>query len=166
MPEPKFQRPFGCPVYVLDSALQSEGGKKGKWEDRSRVGVYLGRSPLHARSVALVLHLDTGRVSPQYHVHFDVSCQTMRKSFGGKSPKSNWQRVCGFTKGKGKPRRHRTGSRGRRHRAGVTDATCGVRRQLRTWRRQGLEQQASAVDNLALYRENVELSRNTASVRF
>ena len=41
MPDPKFQRPFGCPCYVLDSALQTAGGKKNKWEDRSRVGVYL-----------------------------------------------------------------------------------------------------------------------------
>ena len=32
MPEPKLWRPFGCPVYVLDAALQSAGGIKHKWE--------------------------------------------------------------------------------------------------------------------------------------
>ena len=66
--------------------------------------MHLGRSPLHARSVALVLNLDTGRVSPQYHVEFDPSFHTMRKSFGGKSPKSSWQHVCGFLKNKFNPK--------------------------------------------------------------
>ena len=97
MPEFKHWRPFGCPVYVLDQALQNAGGIKEKWSERSRVGVYLGRSPFHARSVALVLNLNTGRVSPQFHVKFDPAFQTMRKAFGGKSPPSHWQAVCGFT---------------------------------------------------------------------
>ena len=97
-PEPKHWKPFGCPVYVLDSALQSAGGIKHKWSERARVGVYLGRSPFHARSVALVLNLQTGRVSPQFHVRFDPSFHTMKKSFGGKSPPSMWQAVCGFAK--------------------------------------------------------------------
>jgi hypothetical protein len=66
---------------VLDSALQTAGGIKSKWTDRSRIGIYLGRSPIHARSVALVLNIDTGRVSPQYHVQFDPSFQTIRKSW-------------------------------------------------------------------------------------
>ena len=30
MPEPKHWKPFGCPVYVLDSALQNSGGIKHK----------------------------------------------------------------------------------------------------------------------------------------
>ena len=96
MPEPKHWKPFGCPVYVLDNALQNAGGIKGKWEHRSRVGVYLGRSPFHARSVALVLNLQTGRVSPQFHVKFDPGFQTMKQSFDGQSPPSLWQAVCGF----------------------------------------------------------------------
>ncbi len=98
MTKPKFQRPIFCPCYTLDSALQTVGGIKGKWLERSRVGVYLGRSPSHARSVALVLNIDTGRVSPQYHVQFDPSYQTIRKSFGGTAPHSSWQRICGFFK--------------------------------------------------------------------
>ena len=98
MPEPKLWRPFGCPVYVLDNALQNTGGKKHKWTERSKVGVYLGRSPFHARTIALVLNLETGRVSPQFHVSFDPSFQTMKQSFGGKSPMSRWQALCGFTR--------------------------------------------------------------------
>jgi hypothetical protein len=61
-----------CPVYVLDSRAQSAGGPgPPKWEPCSRIGVYLGHSPFHAGSVALVFNPHTGRVSPQYHVVFD-----------------------------------------------------------------------------------------------
>ena len=95
MPEPKHMRPFGCPVYVLDDTLQ-KSGVKHKWAERSRVGIYLGRSPYHARSIALVLNISTGRVSPQFHVRFDPTFQTMRKSFGGKSPTVQWKAICGF----------------------------------------------------------------------
>ena len=104
MPEPKYVRPFGCPCYVLDSALQTAGGIKHKWTERARVGIYLGKSPLHARSVALVLNMTTGRVSPQFHVSFDPTFQTVKTSFGGKSPPSLWQTVCGFTKAKTRDR--------------------------------------------------------------
>ena len=38
---------FGCPAYVLHSNLQS-GKARDKWADRSRVAIYLGRSPTHA----------------------------------------------------------------------------------------------------------------------
>ena len=67
-----------CPVYVLDSRLQSAGGPgPPKWEPRSRIGVYLGHSPFHAGSVALVFNPSTGRVSPQYHVVFDDEFSTV-----------------------------------------------------------------------------------------
>ena len=40
VPEPKHWQPFGCPVYVLDNALQNAGGIKHKWEEQSQpVGV-------------------------------------------------------------------------------------------------------------------------------
>ena len=42
MPEPKFQQPFGCPYYTLDSALQSASGSTSKWRERSCISVYLG----------------------------------------------------------------------------------------------------------------------------
>jgi hypothetical protein len=51
----KHWKPFGCPVYVLHNRLQGSGGIFHKWKHRSKVGIYLGRSPQHARSVALVL---------------------------------------------------------------------------------------------------------------
>ena len=56
---------FGCPVYVLNYKLQSGSIGPTKWEPHSRVGVYIGHSPMHARCVALILDPVTGHVSPQ-----------------------------------------------------------------------------------------------------
>ena len=67
---------FGCPCYVLDRDLQN-GGMAPKWEPRSRLGVYLGHSPCHAGSVALVLNPKTLHVSPQFHVAFDDTFSTV-----------------------------------------------------------------------------------------
>ncbi|KAI2498176.1 hypothetical protein MHU86_16319 [Fragilaria crotonensis] len=72
------------------------GKKLPKWEVRSRMGVYLGMSMQHARSVALVLNLKTGHVSPQFHVTFDPKFETVRHSLGNLSPPSDWQKLCGF----------------------------------------------------------------------
>ena len=88
-------QPFGCPVFVLDNKMQS-GQKLPKWEVRTRMGVYLGMSMQHARSVALVLNLKTGHVSPQFHVTFDPKFETVRQSLGNLSPPSEWQKLCGF----------------------------------------------------------------------
>jgi hypothetical protein len=66
---------FGCPVYVLQNALQ-QGKLLAAWLSRARVGVNLGISPTHARSVALVLSLKTGLVSPQFHVKHDNLFET------------------------------------------------------------------------------------------
>ena len=76
-----------CPVYVLDSRLQSAGGPgPPKWEPRSRIGVYLGHSPFHAGSVALIFNPSTGRVSPQYHVVFDNEFSTIEYMEAGTVP--------------------------------------------------------------------------------
>jgi len=61
---------WGAPTYVLDPKLQ-DGHKVPKFDPRSRRGVNLGWSPKHASSVPLVLNLDSGHVSPQFHVVFD-----------------------------------------------------------------------------------------------
>ena len=82
----KHWKPFGCPVYVLDQALQS-GTPFHKWKPRARLGVYLGQSPIHNRNVALVLNLNTGHVSPQFHVKFDKGFHTLSQE----SPESTWQ---------------------------------------------------------------------------
>jgi hypothetical protein len=92
---PKHWVPFGCPTYVLDNQLQA-GKKINKWLHRTRVGVYIGYSAQHARSVALVLSLTTGLVSPQFHVKFDSKFETMRRSFETTQPVSLWQDRCYF----------------------------------------------------------------------
>ena len=74
----KHWKPFGCPVYVLDEKLQNNK-PHNKWENRARVGMYLGQSPIHNRNVALVLHRHTGHVSPQFHVRFDSSFHTLQQ---------------------------------------------------------------------------------------
>ncbi|KAI2496817.1 hypothetical protein MHU86_17696 [Fragilaria crotonensis] len=68
---------FGCPVYILDDNLAA-GKSIPKWHRRARLGVYLGRSPNHAQSVALVLNLSTGLVSPQFHLKFDDLFETIK----------------------------------------------------------------------------------------
>jgi hypothetical protein len=84
-------KPFGCPVYVLKEALQ-KGNIHHKWKQRSRVGIYLGPSPQHAQNVALVLDRTTGLVSPQLHVVFDLSFQTVQQE----KLDSQWQIKAGF----------------------------------------------------------------------
>ena len=46
-------------------------GKIPKWEPCSWMGIYVGRSPLHASNVGLILNPRTGHVSPQFHVVYD-----------------------------------------------------------------------------------------------
>ena len=68
--------PFGCPVYVLEENLQ-DGKKEPRWNPRSRVGIYLGRSREHASNVAYVLNPRTDCISAQYHLVFDNDFQTV-----------------------------------------------------------------------------------------
>jgi len=62
---------FGSPVYVLHKVLQDQTGAKHKWKSRCWQGIYLGHSPSHASSVALVYNRDTTHVTPQFHVSHD-----------------------------------------------------------------------------------------------
>ena len=87
---------FGCPTYVLDNALQSGQGSP-KWKERSRLGVYLGPSPNHARSIALVLNLRTGHVSPQFHVKFNDFFETVQSKVTDlDAPDPEWKYLSGF----------------------------------------------------------------------
>ena len=53
-----------CPVFVLDHRLHSAGGPSPNGTLLGAVHIYLGHSPMHAGSVALVFNTLTGRVSP------------------------------------------------------------------------------------------------------
>ena len=95
---------FGCPTYILDNALQS-GQSAPKWRRRSRLGVYLGPSPNHAQSVALVLNPCTGHVSPQFHVKFDDFFETVQKKPTDlDAPELEWKYLSGFAIQKGQPK--------------------------------------------------------------
>jgi hypothetical protein len=94
-PQVKFSHTFGSPVYVLDAKIQA-GQTKPKWEHKARIGIYLGTSPRHSRKVALVLNLQTGLVSPQFHCQFDDLCDSLRPSAGNPVPQSKWQEKAGF----------------------------------------------------------------------
>ena len=48
-----------------------------KWEPRSYSRIYLGHSPFHGVSVALVLNPETSHVSPQLCVVFDDEFSTV-----------------------------------------------------------------------------------------
>lgn len=94
----KHFQPFGCPVYVLDNRLQTQKPIP-KWNDRSRVGIYLGKSPAHGRNIALVLDRSTGLVSPQFHVKFDPSFHSVTQD----CLDCKWQLRTGFIDIHGNP---------------------------------------------------------------
>ena len=48
--------------------------------ERSRIGLYLGRSPNHSQNVALVLNIKTGRVPPQFHFKMDPMFHTVKNA--------------------------------------------------------------------------------------
>ena len=83
---------FGCPVFVLDARLQSGISAIPKWEPRSRLGIYVGHSPVHAGTVALVLNPRTGHVSPQFHVIIDDLFTTVPSMASGTVP-PNWAQL-------------------------------------------------------------------------
>ena len=92
---------FGCPTYVLDNALQSGQGVP-KWKQRARLGIYLGPSPSHARTVALILNPQTGHVSPEVHVKFDDFFETVGNSPTDMDmPEPEWKYLSGFAIKKG-----------------------------------------------------------------
>jgi hypothetical protein len=73
---------------------QVQSNLKGlhKWEPRARLGIYLGHSPAHAGSVALVMNPKTGLVSPQFHVVFDDPISTVHHIRAGTIP-PNWEQL-------------------------------------------------------------------------
>ena len=67
---------WGCPVYVLDKTI-SDGKKLPRWKPRSSRQFYVGMSKKHASSVPMCLNLDTGAITPQFHVVFDEEFATV-----------------------------------------------------------------------------------------
>eukprot|EP00957_Ditylum_brightwellii_P016744 1260366-Ditylum_brightwellii.AAC.1 len=66
---------WGSPVYVLKSQLQ-DGVKTPHWSPQHTQCQFLGFSMQHSLQVVLVRNLNTGSVTPQWHVGFDDSFST------------------------------------------------------------------------------------------
>ena len=93
---------FGCSIFTLDSRLQNDQSVP-KFHPRYRIGLYLGNSPRHARSVSLVLTMDTVRVYPQFHVRHDEFFETVAKT----EDQLPWKVVVRFTDYKNtSPKKH------------------------------------------------------------
>ncbi|KAL7542835.1 hypothetical protein ACHAWF_007262 [Thalassiosira exigua] len=89
---------FGCPCYILDSRLQDTGTPgPPKWDPCERLGIYVGHSPAHAKSVVLVLNPKTGLISPQFHVAFDDDFSTVPHLRAGTVP-SDWAQLVQHSK--------------------------------------------------------------------
>jgi len=71
--------PFGCPVYILNRSL-ADGNSIPRWQPRSHLGIYLGRSPNHAKDVSLILDLTTNYISAKYHIIYDNKVETTTNS--------------------------------------------------------------------------------------
>jgi hypothetical protein len=94
-------RPFGTPVYVLESKLQAQQSHN-KWSDRARGGIYLCHSPSHSTSVPLILNTETGNVSPQFHCIYDEEFATCKRDgnaipFGNIKPNSKRKPIPSIT---------------------------------------------------------------------
>ena len=87
---------FGCPVYALNSKLAAQQSI-GHWNRRARLGIYLGPSPRHAKSVSLVMNPANGLVSPQFHIKHDEFFETIDRK-GGETAGA-WKILAGLNKG-------------------------------------------------------------------
>ena len=72
----KKARVFGCPAYVLDPRIQ-DGKKILKWEPKAHLGQFLGFSLEHASNVGLIRNMETGWISPQFHIVCNEPFQTV-----------------------------------------------------------------------------------------
>ena len=78
-PNLKHFHPFGCPVYVLEDSIQGPPFVLNRWKDRSRLGIFMQHSPLHATNIGLILNTKTGCVSPQFHCLYDDAFASVRR---------------------------------------------------------------------------------------
>ncbi len=83
---------FGCPVYVLDAALQ-DGNKIPKWNPWAHLGLFLGFSDLHSSQVPLVLNVESRHISPQFHVIFDDKFETIHSMPSNQTLDQQWAKI-------------------------------------------------------------------------
>jgi hypothetical protein len=84
---------LGCPVYVLHPRLQ-DGQKVPKWQPRSQRGQFMGYSIEHSSSIGLILNINTGNISPKYHVVHNDYVTTFHSVYSTKtSDAASWQAI-------------------------------------------------------------------------
>ena len=85
---------WGCPTYVLDVKIQ-DGKKLPRWQPKSRRGQFLGFSKRHASTIGLIKNVQTGSISPQFHVVFDDNFTTIpsRVNDDAIEPPANWNEL-------------------------------------------------------------------------
>ncbi len=83
---------FGCPVIVLDATLQ-DGHKIPKWVPRACLGVFLGFSTLHSSQIPIIMNVDMGKISPQFHVIFDDKFETVMSMTSEDSIGEQWKSI-------------------------------------------------------------------------
>jgi hypothetical protein len=76
----KIFQTFECPMYVL---LNTQQGfiKGAKWDEKAQMAIYLGNSDNHASNVGLAISLQTGMVSPAFHVKYDDQFLTVQDPY-------------------------------------------------------------------------------------
>ena len=99
-PTSKFQdfHVWGSPAYVLDSTLAA-GRTIPRWKPRSSRSVFVGNSTKQGHGVPLVLNLDTGKITSQYHVIVDNWFQTVEATAQNKInfDSDDWYKTFGLT---------------------------------------------------------------------
>ncbi len=83
---------FSCPVYVLDAALQ-DGHKIPRWAPHARLGIFLGFLTLHSSQVPIVISVDTGKISPQFHIIFEDKFETVASMCSEDSLGDQWKAI-------------------------------------------------------------------------
>ena len=68
---------FESPVYVLENSLPS-GKYQNKCIYRSRIGIYLSRSPCRVSNVTLLLNTQIVNMLPQFHYIYDIESDTYK----------------------------------------------------------------------------------------
>ncbi len=76
-------------MYVLDTLLQ-DGKKIPKWNPWACLGLFLGFSDLHSSLLPLVLNIDMGQISPQFHVIFGNKFKTVTSLAIGEPLDKQW----------------------------------------------------------------------------
>ncbi len=79
-------------MYVLDAAIQ-DGRKIPKWNPRARLGLFLGFSERHSSQVPFDLNVETGKITPQYHVIFDNRFETVHSLPDNKALEKQWTTI-------------------------------------------------------------------------